>query len=183
MPQRANVRSVDAIETFRSQLVVYLSQARPALEEISADVVRTRLWLENEQRLRLEHQLMRRRKHLEETQQALFSARLGMLRKETAVEQMAFHKAKRDVEETEQKLRVLKKWVHEYDSRVQPLIKQVEKLQTVLTNDMAQALAYLAQTIQTLAAYAEVHTTPAAPPAAAPASVPEAIGGAGTEVK
>jgi chromosome segregation ATPase len=170
MPQRANVRSVDAIEAFRSQLVVYLSQARPALDEISAEVVRTRLWLENEQRLQLEHQLLRRRKQLEEAQQALFSSRLGILKKETAVEQMAVHKAKRALEETEGKLRVLKKWVHEFDTRVQPLLKQVEKLQTVLTNDMTQALAYLSQTIQTLSAYAEVYAAPESSAPSTPAS-------------
>lgn len=166
MPERANVRSVDAIDAFRANLVVYLSQARPALEEISAEAMRTRVWLENDQRLQLEHQLLRRRKQLEEAQQGLFSARLGTLRKETAVEQMAFHKAKRAVEETEDKLRVLKKWTREFDSRVQPLVKQVEKLQTVLTNDMVQAAAYLAQTIQTLAAYAELQVLPGQPGAA-----------------
>jgi len=160
MPERANVRSVDAIDAFRSHLVVYLSQARPALEEVTGEVVRTRVWLENDQRLQLEHQLLRRRKQLDEAQQALFSARIGLLRKETAVEQMAFHRAKRAVEEVEGKLRLVKKWTREYESRVLPLMKQVEKLQTVLTNDMAQAVASLTQTIQALSAYAEVHASP-----------------------
>jgi hypothetical protein len=189
MPERANVRSVDAIDAFRAQLVVYLSQARPALEEISADVVRTRLWLENEQRTHLEHDLLRRRKQLEEAQQALFSARLGTLRKETAAEQMMFHRAKRAVEDAENKLRTLKRWTREFDSRVQPLVKQVEKLQTVLTNDMVQALAYLAQTIQTLSAYADVHalpnqagSTPASSGATQPAAE-ESAGTSGREVK
>ena len=45
MPQKAEVRSLDAIEVFRSSLIVYLSQARPALEEVSAQVLRIRLWL------------------------------------------------------------------------------------------------------------------------------------------
>ena len=45
MPERAHVTSVDALELFRSQLIVYLSKARPALDEVSAEVVRTRVWL------------------------------------------------------------------------------------------------------------------------------------------
>lgn len=176
MAQRANVRSVAAIDDFRARLVVYLSQAKPAVEEITAEVMRTRLWIENEQRTHWEHQLLRRRKALEEAQQALFSARLGMLRKETAVEQMALHRAKRAVEEAEGKLHLLKKWAREFDSVVQPLLKQVEKLHTVLSHDMAQALAYLTQTIQALAAYAEAQPMPgeAAAPAAPAGTTPTA---------
>ena len=160
MAERADVRSVDAIETFRSQLVVYLSQARPALEEVNAEALRTRVWLENDQRLHWEHQLAKRRKHLEEIQQALFSGRLGMLKKESAVDQVLFHRAKQSVAEAEDKLRTIKKWAREYETRVQPLLKQIDKLQTVLSQDMVGALAHLAQTIQTLSAYAEVHAVP-----------------------
>lgn len=172
MPERAHVRSVDAIDSFRSQLVVYLSQARPALEEVGVEVVRTRIWLENDQRLVLEHQLLRRRKQLEEAQQALFSARIGMLRKETAAEQMAFHRAKRAVEEVEDKLRLVKKWSREFESRVLPLLKQVEKLQTMFAHDLAQAVVSLSQTIQTLSAYADIQ----APSAELPSASREAPG-------
>ena len=35
MADRAQVTSVEAIEAFRSALIVYLSKARPALEEIA----------------------------------------------------------------------------------------------------------------------------------------------------
>src|SRR5215472_12012216 len=97
MPQKAHVTSLDALETFRSDLIVYLSQARPALDEISAEVVRTRTWLENDQRLFWENQMRRRVKELEQAQQALFSARIGVLRKETVMEQMLVHRAKEAV--------------------------------------------------------------------------------------
>src|SRR5438046_9744601 len=74
MPQRAQVTSVEALEAFRASLIVYLSKARPTLEEVSADVLRTRLWLENEQRTHWENQVRRRHKELEQAQKALFSA-------------------------------------------------------------------------------------------------------------
>src|SRR5215469_10032468 len=156
MPQKANVTSLEALETFRSNLIVYLSQARPALDEVSADVMRTRSWLEGEQRLHWENQMRRRTKELEQAQQALFSSRLGMLRKETAAEQMAVHRAKAAVTQADEKLRTVKKWDREFEARVQPLVKQTEKLHTVLSNDMVQAVAYLTQAITTLAAYAEI---------------------------
>jgi hypothetical protein len=155
MAQKAHVTSLEALETFRANLVVYLSQARPALDEVSADVLRLRMWLEQEQRLHWEGQLRRRTKEMEQAQQALFSARLGVLRKETAAEQFAVHRAKAAVAEADEKLRTIKRWTRDFDGRVQPLMKQTEKLHTVFSNDMVQALAHLAQLIKTLAAYAE----------------------------
>jgi hypothetical protein len=181
MPQKAQVRSIDAIEAFRSNLIVYLSQARPALEEVSAEVMRTKVWLETDQRSHWENQIRRRAKQLEQAQQALFSARLGTLRKESAADQLAYHRAKRSLEEAEAKLRTLKKWDREFDTRVQPLLKQTEKLHTLLSHDMVNALAYLTQVISTLAAYAELKPALSEPPAAAPETV---VGGPGSsEVK
>lgn len=170
MPQLAQVRSVDALDSFRASLIVYLSQARPALEEVTAEVVRTRVWLETEQRTYWESQVRRRRKELEQAQAALFSARIGNLRHESSAELMLVQRAKRALDEAENKLRVLKKWNQDFEGRVQPMVKQMEKLHTVLSNDMVKAVAYLAQVLNTLSAYAELHpvaeqpgpTTPAA---------------------
>lgn len=155
MAQKAHVTSLEALETFRANLVVYLSQARPALDEVSSDVARARMWLEDERRVHWENQLRRRTKQMEQAQQALFSARLGVLRKETSGEQFAVHRAKAAVAEADEKLRTIKRWTRDFDGRVQPLVKQTEKLHTVFSNDMVQALAYLSQVIKVLAAYAE----------------------------
>ena len=174
MSQQAHVTSLEVLETFRSNLIVYLSQARPALEEVTADVLRTRLWLENDQRTYWENQFRRRSKVLEEAQQALFSARIGHLRIESSAEQLAVHRAKRAVEEAEDKLRVLKKWQREFDNHTQPLVKQMEKLHNVLSVDMVKAVAYLTEAINTLAAYAEMQAPPVDAPGTGPlASAPE----------
>ncbi len=175
MPQKAHVSSLDALEAFRSNLIVYVSQARPALDEVAAEVMRTRLWLETNQRTFWEEQLRRRRKEFERAQQALFSARLGALHRETAADQMAVHRAKAALEEAEGRLRMIKKWTREFDTRFQPMVKQTEKLHTILTNDMVKAVAYLAQALNTLSAYAEFKPpagtasgTEPAPPATSP---------------
>ncbi len=86
MADKAHVTSLDAISAFRSDLLVYISKARPTLEEVSAEVLRTRMWLENEQRTQLEAELRRRARDLEQAQQALFSSRISSLREETAAE-------------------------------------------------------------------------------------------------
>jgi chromosome segregation ATPase len=162
MPQRAIVGSVEAIEAFRTKLIIYLSKARPALDEVSADVMRTRLWIENDQRALWEHEFRKRAKALEQAQQELFSAKLSNLSKETAVQQFTYHRARRALEEAEQKLRILKRWRRDFDNRLQPLVKQMEKLHTVLSNDMVQAIAYLAEVVKTLDAYAQVAPASAA---------------------
>lgn len=169
MAQQAQVRSVDALDSFRASLIVYLSQARPALEEVTAEVVRTRVWLETEQRTYWESQVRRRRKELEQAQAALFSARIGNLRHESSAELMLVQRAKRALDEAETKLRVLKKWNQDFEGRVQPMVKQMEKLHTVLSNDMVKAVAYLAQTLNTLSAYAELHPAPESAGSAPPA--------------
>ncbi len=156
MPERAHVNSVEALEAFRTTLILYLSKARPTLDEVSADVMRTRLWLEDEQRTHWERQVQRRRRALQEAQQALFSARLSSFRDESSAEQMAVHRTKRECDAAEDKLKLVKKWDRDFDGRVEPLVKQMEKLHTVLANDMVQALAYLAQAIKTLGDYAEM---------------------------
>jgi len=170
MPERAQVTSIDALEAFRANLIVYLSKARPTLEEVSADVQRTRSWLEGEQRTHWENELRRRSQVLEEAQQALFSSKLSRFREASAAEQMAVQRARRALDEAEAKLRVLKQWRRVFDNRVDPLVKQMEKLHTVLAHDMVQAVAYLAQAIQTLDAYAGVAPPAAGPGAAQPAS-------------
>jgi hypothetical protein len=73
---------------------------------------------------------------------------------------------------------VLKQWSRVFDNRVDPLVKQMEKLHTVLAHDMVQAVAFLAQAVNTLDAYAEV-----APPASAPGAPPPASQSAESEVK
>jgi hypothetical protein len=178
MPERAHVTSIDALEAFRSTLIIYLTKARPTLDEVGAEVVRTRSWLEDEQRNHWDNELRRRTRALEEAQAALFSARLSSFREASSVEQMAVHRAKRAFDEAQDKLRVIKKWSRDFDNRVDPLLKQTEKLQTVLAHDMVQAIAFLTQAINSLHAYAGVALPSAAPPSGQPGSGSPA-GGAG----
>lgn len=176
MPEKAHVTSIEALELFRLNLILYISKARPALEEVSADLLRTKLWLQNDQRLHWEYQFRRREKELQQAQQALSSARMSSFRPDKSSEQNAVRKSKRALEEAEAKLKIIKQWNREFDNRVDPLAKQLEKLHTVLSTDMVQATAYLSQAIDTLAAYAEMAPGPA-PAASTVAHTHEAASG------
>ena len=153
MAQPAKITSVEAIEAFRASLIVYLSKARPVLEEVSAEVARARSWVQHDQRLHWENQLRLRKRKLEETQQELFNARLSQFKPSTALQHLKMQRAQAAVKEVEEKLAVLRKWDREMENRTDPLVKQVEQLTGFLTTDMARAVAYLEQVIKALEAY------------------------------
>ena len=140
---------------FRAALIVFTSQARPALEEVSGEGVRTRLWLENDQRRFWENERRVRSKKLEQAQQELWTARLSQFQDSTSLQIMAVHRAQRAVRDAEEKLAVLKKWGRELENRSAPLLKEVEQLHNILTAEMPKAVAYLAQVVRTLDAYAD----------------------------
>lgn len=153
MAQQAQITSVEAIESFRASLVVYLSQMRPLLDEISREAVQTRLWVQNDRRRFWELELRRRLRKLEEARQELFNAKLSILQEASSLHYMAVQRAQRAVAEAEAKLSVIKKWNLELEDRAAPLTKQVEQLHGFLIMDMGRAVAYLDQVLDALAAY------------------------------
>ena len=160
MPERAHVTSLDALEAFRSSLIIYVTKARPTLDEVSSDLVRMRVWLQDDQRTYWEQQVRRRARVLEQAEQALFGARLANLRETTDAEQVAVQRARRALQEAEAKLKRVKHWSREFDSRIEPLGRQLETLRNVLAIDMPNAAAYLAQAIRTLSDYAGIAAAP-----------------------
>ncbi|HSH95261.1 MAG TPA: hypothetical protein VK968_14000 [Roseimicrobium sp.] len=155
MAERANVTSVEALDSFRAHLLVYLEKTTLAVDDALDDVQRTRRWLETDQRRLWEGELKKRRKLQEIAEQDLFSARLGNLKESTTLKHMAVVRAKRATVEAEEKLVKLKRWERQYDTDVIPLAKPLEKLRGVLVQEMRQAAHSLTQTVHTLEAYAE----------------------------
>lgn len=172
MAESARVSSIEALAAFRARLLVFLTKSRPALEEISGEVMRTRLWLQNDQRIHWEGQVRQRAKKLETAQHELYSARLARIREVTTAEQSAVNRTRRALDEAEEKLRTLKRWNRDFDSQAEPLVKQVEKLQTFLVLDLNKAAVHLAQILKSLDAYA--NAGPPATPARAPAAAASA---------
>ena len=156
MPEKDHVSSIDAIESFRAALLIYLSKTRPMLDDAAGEVVRTREWLRNDRRMYWENQLRRRTSDLEQARQALFSAEISNLRAPSSSELLAVQRAKRAVDEAEERLKTIKRWIRDLDNHVEPLVKQLEQLRTVLSNDLPKAVAYLTQVIKMLDAYANV---------------------------
>ena len=168
MAERAQITSVEAVEAFRSNLIEYLSQMRPALCEVGSEVVRTRVWLQDEHRLFWEHELRLRSRRLEEAKQEMFNATLSQMHDSVALRRMAMQRAQNAVREAEGKLVALKKWSRELENRTAPLMKQVDQLYSFLAIDMVRAVTHLDQIIKALDAYRSV-----APPSPSPATAAE----------
>jgi len=156
MTGQAQITSVEAIESFRSKLIVFLTQARSVLDEAANELSRTRLWLQNDQRTFWEHELRMRGRKLEEANQELFNAKLSQFQDSTALQLMAVQRQKRAVQEAEEHMLALKKWDRELENRAAPLMKQTEQLQGFLGTDMTRAVAYLDQALKALDAYRNV---------------------------
>lgn len=177
MPERAKVTSIDAIAAFRTSLILYLEKAARILDEISDDVTRTRLWLDNDRRLFWEKEVRRRTKNLEDKQQELFAARLSELKEVASLEQAAVRKARQALDAADARLATVKQWRRQYDDRVMPLAREVDKLREVLDHDMRKAAALLAETVKTLDAYAGL-----APPDLSAARTPPEQSGESTDL-
>jgi uncharacterized coiled-coil DUF342 family protein len=156
MADRAKITSVDALESFQAALILYLDKARRCVDEISDDVKRTRSWIEADRQVFWVHEAKRRNRLLEMKQQELFSARIGNLAEPTQGHQQAVRRAKRALDEATGKLDQVRRWNREFDQRVEPLARHVDKLRDVLTVDMGKAAASLKQSIDALHHYAEV---------------------------
>jgi hypothetical protein len=169
MAPAAQITSVEAIETFRARLIVYLGQMRPLLEEISHEALQTKLWIQNDQQRYWQDQMRRRYRKLEEARGELFAAKLSSFQEASSLHYMSLQRAQRAVTEAEEKLAVIKKWNLEIEDSAAPLTKQVDLLHGFLVADMSRAVAFLDQVLAAIAAYRDV----AAPKAAVPTAPPD----------
>ncbi|MEI6279440.1 MAG: hypothetical protein WCQ16_08675 [Verrucomicrobiae bacterium] len=155
MADQAQVTSFDALETFRTNLILFLNKARIRVDEMGGEIRRTRGWLQNDRRVHWEGEIRRRRRTLAQAEQELLNARMSSFRENFSVELMAMRRAKQASEEAEGKLRNVKRWARNYESCLAPLEKKLESLRGVLDHELPKAVSYLLQTRETLESYAE----------------------------
>ena len=156
MDRQAKVTSVDALTAFRSSLVIYMSSVGNALDEVRDEVRRMRTWLQVDQKSYWGGQLKRLRKQLEQAEAELFTSRLSAMTSHSAARQMAVTRLRRKVRESEERAKVLQKWIRNYDSLVEPLLKKLDGMQHFAAHDLPKAVAVLAQAERTLDDYRRI---------------------------
>lgn len=151
----ANVTNIEALERFRSSLVLFLERAGFVLDEVSEEVKRTRIWLQTEQSMKLGHEMKRRQRELEQLEQEMFTARLSDLAQKKTGMQMQINKKRREILELEGKIRALKGWLRNFDSVVETEARKAEKLRQQIDIEMARAVTSLTESVKQLRAYSE----------------------------
>ena len=164
MAERAKVTSLDALDSFRTALLIFMEKAGKALDEVGDSVRRTRLWVNQEQRDYWVAERRRRQRKLEQAEQELYSSRLSPLDDPGTEAQMMVRRARRAIEEADDKLRVLKRWARDYDSVVEPLARRLETLNDLVQTKYPKAVSELSETLRILEDYAETRPAPQAPP-------------------
>lgn len=154
MSEQAQVRSIDDIARFRAALCTFLSGARAAVEECSVEAGRQQAWVEQDRRRHWEAELVRRQRRWDEAREAAFTDALASGRGAGGWHQMQVRRAQQAVEEATARLERVRRWARGYPNTSLPLLKQVERLQTVLTVDMARAVNELDGVLRTLESYA-----------------------------
>lgn len=164
MSDQVQISSIDALEAFRADLIQYISRARVALEDMEGDVRRTQTWLDTDRTQHWGSQLKHWTKMLHQAEQELYSANLTSPQASNAFQKMAVLKARRKVDEAEEKLMVLKKWRQTFENRTTPLLRQLDPMFHLLGQHLPKGVFALGESIKALQAYSEKGTpAPAAP--------------------
>jgi hypothetical protein len=167
VPDRAKITSLEALEDFRARLIVYREKASRVLDEVTDEVTRTRLWLENDRPAFWQNHIRRLGRDLEQAQQELFSAQLSGLRDASINQQVAVQRLRRSIRSAEDKTKIVKQWQRQYDTRVEMPARQAEKLRHFLEHDLSKAVVFLNEAIKNIAAYTELSLSSPAPESAA----------------
>ena len=95
MAERAQVTSVEAVESFRADLIVFQSRARVVLEEACDEVLHTKVWVQIDRRRYWTAEARRRSGMLEKARADLSSARLSQFNESTTLPMMMVQRAER----------------------------------------------------------------------------------------
>ena len=155
MAERADVTSIEALESFRASLLVYMDKTGMTLDEIEDAVKRNRVWVQNEQPNYWKGEIKRLTRALEDAEQALFSSRLSASREPSAEERMKVNRLRRALRDADEKLKVTKKWARNYDGIIEPLAKKLEVLRFMVTQRLPKGTQFLKQAADALHSYAE----------------------------
>jgi DNA repair exonuclease SbcCD ATPase subunit len=156
MADSVKITRLQVLDELRSQLFVFQTKARRALDDVQDEIKRTRVWLQNDIWAHWEGQVKRRQKVLDQMNAELMSARMSEFVDNPTMQQMQVRKARRALEEAQAKLARVKAWNRDFDRQADPLHRRLESLTHYLDNDIPRAAAWLHQAMTTLESYQEI---------------------------
>ncbi len=157
MSEQARVDSVERLKEFHIQLCRHAELIQTAMSEAEQDIHRTRNWLHQDQQIYWKGELRKRtelyhRAKLVLKQRQNEKTPLGG-RYSCVDEKKAADAAKRRLEEAEQKIAHVRRWLRQLDKEADEYKAVVQKLGRYIEADVPRSLARLDQMITALEAY------------------------------
>lgn len=177
MADQARISSIDALEAFRADLIQYVEKARIALEDAESEVRRTRTWLDVDRAGYWAAQCKLWTKQCEQAEAELYNATLTRPKESHAFQKMAVLKARRQLEQAEEKARVVQHWRKSFDNRAVPLLRHMDPMFFLIGRQLPKGIHSLGESIKALQAYAEKSPVAKRPPATASPDEPACAGG------
>jgi hypothetical protein len=165
MADSANVQSIEAIRDIRDALVVFMEDAKNALNDTDFDLRRTSDWLTHEQRLYWTAEVRRRGQDVADARSALQRKELGKAT-DTSVEDKMLRIARSRLAEAEEKVEIVRRWLPEMQRASHEYRSQAYPLGDMINGDLQNALAKLSRMIESLENYLRLQapSTPQAAP-------------------
>lgn len=173
----AKVSSIEALESFRSSLVLYLSRSRCVLEDVAQEIVRARIWLETDRQVYWKQQIRLRTAAAAQAEQELMTARLSGEAGAILERKQALAKARDALGQAEAGRERVRRWLQRYPTDVEARGALPRRLQHLLSHDASRAVSFLEQAAVILTDYAGQGTGAAA--TAASTGEPPACGADG----
>lgn len=166
MSQNARVNSIAMLKELRSALATFAETASVALDEVSSEIQRTTVWLnedrrrhwKNEVRLRTEQQVQAK---LALKRKGVFDLALTGGRTSAIDEKKALAKAERRLQEARRRLAHTQAWILRIDKELSDYRAASAGLTSAIEADIPNARARLEKMVESLEAYVAL-----APPAA-----------------
>lgn len=188
MSSGAKVRSIDALESFRSSLLLYLTRSRSVLDEVTQDIVRTRIWLETDRRVHWKREIRLCTAAAAQAEQELMTARLSGDSGAILDRKRAVAKARDALRRAEEGRDRVRRWLLRYATDVEARAALPRRLQHMLSNEGNRAAHFLETAAAILRDYAgqeaasgPAASQPAVPPSIGPDAGPAPVPGAGEQ--
>jgi hypothetical protein len=161
MNQLAHVESTDPLKEFRVALCQFAAVAATALEEAEMEVQRTVAWLGQEQLARWKTEVRQRGERLKQAELALKSKKY-YLRSELDgarafdEEQKAVNAARRRLEEAQQKLEHVRRWIPQLEQEAFNFKGMIQGMYHVVEVEIPNARAQIDRMVDALEGYGAV---------------------------
>jgi hypothetical protein len=160
MTGAAQVKSIEALESFRAALGLFASDVDQALSASQGEIARFANWLEHDQLAFWRHELRVRDDKVAEAKADLhrcLSATIDPHRTPSCYQEKKFlEAAKRRFEEAERKLAAVRRWIPIIRQAIFEYRLKVEPLESAVAADVPRGMAVLQSSVARLEAYLHV---------------------------